>query len=76
MNRDSSVVMETIGGPLDEPDPDPTVGKSRVNVVDYDSGGVERDGSHRSQLQEREGGEGIGKRKGEDFSLATVAVQL
>ena len=69
MNGDSSVAMETGEGPLDVLDPDSTVGESRVVVVDYDGGGIERGGSHRSRLQEREGGGGIGRRKERIFPL-------
>lgn len=52
-----SVAMEiwrygkTDWGALYEPDPDTTIDESRISVVDYDSGGIERGGSHRSWLR-------------------------
>lgn len=54
-----SVAMETGEGPLDELDPDSTVDERRITVVYNDGGRIERGGSHRSRLREREGGVGM-----------------
>ena len=54
--------METGEGPLHELDPDSTVDERRISVVDNDSGSIERGGSHRSRLREREGGMGMGRK--------------
>jgi hypothetical protein len=42
--------MEIQEGTLDERNPDSTINERSAGIVDYDGGGVERGGSHRSWL--------------------------
>lgn len=71
-----SVAKGTWETSLDEPNPDSTVDESRVVVVDNNSGGIKRGGSHRSQPGRREGSGCKEEEKAESSSLATVAVLI